>query len=78
MVIYSNKTSTHAKNWGKFQTSDDSVQFLMLAAALSSYNGLDIIDGEFRGSIDQFKITDNQALYTSNFTPGDLGFYNNI
>lgn len=40
--------------------------------ALSSYswptNG-----GEFRGNIDQFRVVDGQALYTSNFTPGDCG-----
>lgn len=29
--------------------------------------------GEFRGNIDQFRVVDGQALYTSNFTPGDAG-----
>ena len=41
-------------------------------AAHTSNNGLDIIDGRFQGAINQFRVVANQALYTSNFTPGDL------
>ena len=41
-------------------------------AAHTSNNGLDIIDARFQGAINQFRIVAGQALYTSNFTPGDL------
>ena len=41
-------------------------------AAHTSNNGLDVIDGRFQGAINQFRIVASQALYTSNFTPGDL------
>ena len=41
-------------------------------AAHTSNNGFDIVEARFQGAINQFRIVADQALYTSNFTPGNL------
>ena len=68
------KQNTMAKNWGASSSAPAVIGSVsdVGGAALSSYNFAQS-GGEFRGSIDQFRVTDAQALYTSNFTPGDLG-----
>ena len=68
------KQNTMAKNWGASSSAPAVIGSVsdVAGAALSSYNFAQS-GGEFRGSIDQFRVTDAQALYTSNFTPGDLG-----
>ena len=69
------KQNTIAKNWSPSSSAPVVIGSVsdVAGAALSSYNFAQS-GGEFRGSIDQFRVTDAQALYTSNFTPGDLGF----
>ena len=46
--------------------------FINGVGGLSNFNWTDQ-HANFEGAIDQFRVVNNQCLYTANFTPGDIG-----